>query len=388
MATKIDTVSGRAKLKPRREPYWHRLAKGSYVGFRKASSDTPGTWVARAYDESEGKQHYKALGSLDDLDFDQAAKLAHEWFDHLGRGGSTEVVTVKVACKRYVQHVRDQKREDTADDLEARYKRWVNDSKIGAVELGKLTRSQVDAWRKTLTGTAVRVNYDDENPVTRERSASSVNRDCTALRAALNHAHDNGWVTSDMAWRVALRPTPGADRRREVYLDREQRKKLIDKCPADLARFVRGLCLLPLRPGALAGLTVADFDKRLAALRIGKDKAGHDRRIKVPEATAALLAEQCKDKTPAAPLFARADGAQWDKDMWKGPLKEAAAAAGLPAATTAYALRHSTITDLVTAGLPILTVAQLSGTSVAMIEKHYGHLQSDRAAAALAGLVL
>ena len=38
-------------------------------------------------------------------------------------------------------------------------------------------------------------------------------------------------------------------------------------------------------------------------------------------------------------------------------------------------------------GLDLLTTAQLSGTSVAMIEKHYGHLQSQRAADALAALI-
>jgi site-specific recombinase XerD len=87
-------------------------------------------------------------------------------------------------------------------------------------------------------------------------------------------------------------------------------------------------------------------------------------------------------------LFARADGKPWDKDSWKGPNKDSARAAGLPEATTAYTLRHSTITDLVQGGLDLLTIAQVSGTSVAMIEKHYGHLQRKRAAEALAALAL
>ncbi len=82
------------------------------------------------------------------------------------------------------------------------------------------------------------------------------------------------------------------------------------------------------------------------------------------------------------------DGKRWDKDAWKGPVKAAAAAAGLPAATTIYVLRHSTITDLVVGGLDLLTVAQISGTSLRMIEQHYGHLRGDVAAAALAGLAL
>jgi len=123
-------------------------------------------------------------------------------------------------------------------------------------------------------------------------------------------------------------------------------------------------------------------------LTIGTDKSGRDRRIKLPAGTAAFFEERAKDKLPAAPLFARSDGKAWNKDAWKWPIKEAAQAAGLPDIVTAYAMRHSVITDLVTAGLDLLTVAQLSGTSVAMIERHYGHLRADHAAAALATLVL
>jgi uncharacterized protein (DUF433 family) len=39
-------------------------------------------------------------------------------------------------------------------------------------------------------------------------------------------------------------------------------------------------------------------------------------------------------------------------------------------------------------GLPILTIAQLSGTSLAMIKKHYGHLLHDDVEEALATLVI
>lgn len=61
--------------------------------------------------------------------------------------------------------------------------------------------------------------------------------------------------------------------------------------------------------------------------------------------------------------------------------------ASLPANATIYAIRHSTITDLVISGRDLLTVAQISGISVAMIEKHYGHLRQEHVAAALAHLI-
>ena len=133
---------------------------------------------------------------------------------------------------------------------------------------------------------------------------------------------------------------------------------------------------------------MSSLDRRLGILIVGKDKAGRDRRIKLPPKTAAFFVEQAKNKLPSAPIFARADGKMWDKDAWKKPIKAAVLAAELPAATTAYAMRHSVITDLVTNGLDLLSVAQLSGTSVAMIEKHYGHHRQDHAAAALAELAL
>ncbi len=55
---------------------------------------------------------------------------------------------------------------------------------------------------------------------------------------------------------------------------------------------------------------------------------------------------------------------------------------------TAYTLRYSTITNLVRLGLPLQTIAQLSGTSADMTEKHYGHLAKDAALKTLGELVL
>lgn len=389
MVTKIDTVGGRAALKPRREPYWHRVTKGNYIGFRKVSADTPGTWVARAYLEVDGKQHYRALGAFDTLPesqrFDAAVKEARTWFDHLGIGGATAGSTIKDVCDRYVKHIRKTKGDTAADDVERRFKVYVlDDATFASTDVTRLTPILVEKWldrlrdRKTKSGG----NRGEK------RTASTLNRDITPFRAALNLAHDDGMVTTDFAWRVKLRPIADADRRRDLYLDREQRRKLIDKAPADLAQLLKGLSLLPLRPGALAALTVADFDKRLGVLRIRDDKAGAGRGIKLPKVTAAFFAEATKDKLPGAPLLARADGKAWDKDAWKGPVKEAVTAAKLPAAATLYTLRHSTITDLVHAGTDLLTVAQVAGTSIRMIEKHYGHLRDNVAADALASLVL
>jgi site-specific recombinase XerD len=258
------------------------------------------------------------------------------------------------------------------------------------MDIRRLTATHLRAWRQQMIGKAVVINphADKERQQTRDRAPASVNRDMAALRAALNHALEGGAAMSDAAWRVALKPIPNADRRRNLYLDRDERAALIKAAPTDLAQFLKGLALVPLRPGALAALTAGDFNESLSTLRVGQDKAGADRSIKLPPATAAFFASQRKYKLDAASLFMQADGTGWNKDDWKKPIKTAAEVAGLPAATTAYVLRHSVITDLVIAGLDVLTVARLSGTSIAMIEKHYGHLRAEHAAAALAALAV
>lgn len=367
----LSSVRNQDRLQPRREPYWHKLARGQFIGLRPSTMHDGGAWIARAYDPETRRQRYHALGDFGDLPrherFDAARKAAREWLDHVTGGGSAKPVTVKQACERYAA---------SKPDGHGYFERFVYHDPIAKVPLLKLNAKQVKAWR-------------DRMEAAREsRAPASVNRNMTPVRAALNMALEQGDVLNDTAWRSALKPVKHADRSRNVYLDRDERRTLIDNLPADCAAFAHGLCALPLRPGALAALTVGDFDARRCTLKIGHDKAGQDRRILLPAATVALLKEQARNKLPAAPLFARADGSAWDRYAWRGPFQDARAAAKLPDNVTAYALRHSTITDLIADGVPTLTVAQLSGTSVAMIEKHYGHLLQKQAQAALAKLVL
>lgn len=384
----LHKVAGRDRLPPRRDPYFQRLETGKALGFRKMSASSPGNWLARYREQETGRQIHEPLGTFENLPpserFDAARRAALAWMAHLERGGRLDVVTVADACRAYAEHIASTKGDKQADDLRARYRRWIDADPLGPVELLKLKREHVRAWRARLYAAPITSKAGD----TRQRSDSAVNRDMTAVRAALNYALAEGAVASSFAWDEPLKATAGADGRRTVYLTPQQRRDLIACASEEIRPFLRGLAMLPLRPGALASLTVADFDRQQGTLRIRSDKAGAGRVIKLPGAAAALLGECCRDKLPGAPLFSRANGEPWDKDAWKGPVKAAVTAAGLPADAVAYSLRHSTITDLVTAGLDMATVAALAGTSVPMIAKHYAHLQADRAADALAGLAL
>lgn len=62
MGERVYTVSGRDRLKPRREPYWHR---GLHVGFRKMTSDSAGTWQVRVLENGEKRE--VSLGRLEEF---------------------------------------------------------------------------------------------------------------------------------------------------------------------------------------------------------------------------------------------------------------------------------------------------------------------------------
>lgn len=354
------------------------------------AEDSPGSWLARCR-RPGGELVQTSIGVLEQHRtherFDKAMAAARAWFEtnlhpDVVRSGP---LSVREACTDYTLHVRELKGDKPADDLDARYRRWIWTDPIHKIELALLTRDIVSGFRRRMVNTPIKVGSKGE---TRERSKDTVNRDLAALRAALNFAFAQGRVLTDAAWREPLKAFQGVSKRRGLYLDRDQRRAMIQTAPADLRLFLTGLALLPLRPGALAALLVRDFDPRLNVLTVGHDKSGRDRRIKLPPESAAVLKTALQGKDPDAPLFTRSDGGAWNKDSWKWPIKEAVKAADLPPSTTAYTLRHSVISDLVHGGLDLLTVAQISGTSVAMIEKHYGHLRADIAASALASLAL
>ena len=390
MALNLSNVGDRKNLKARREPYWQRLHAGCFIGFRPSKQSETGSgkgpWIARAYDADAGKYHVKSLGDFGALAgnemFAAAKKQAEALAELVEAGGEVrrKIETVADACEEYAK---------TRPEAEQRFKRYVYPDALAKVKLDKLRRRHLQDWRKRLEETPSLVSRCKEGPKrSRARAPSTLNRDMAVLRAALAKVLSPGTPNSEAAWQEALKSITNADGRRTLYLDRTQRRALLAAIDAEAAPFVRALCLLPLRPGALAALNVGDFEKRTAELTIGKDKTGKPRRIKLPIEAAKLLASQLPDKLPTAALFIRANGQPWSKESWRDAINAAVAVAGLPEGTSAYTLRHSTITDLVSAGLPLLTIAQISGTSAEMIERHYGHLISDAAVKALDGLAL
>ena len=245
----LSIVRDREKLRPNKkaEPCWQRIRPGCYVGYTPSAKGGQGTWIARAYDEETRRYRRKALGAFPELAGDKkftAAKAEAERFAHqVSSGGhvAEKIEIVADACRAFAKG----RPED-----EARFRRYVYDDPIAKLKLDKLRRRHVMEWRERLEALPALVSRRKKGePVYRKRTAATVNRDMAVLRAALGKVLSPGAPNSEAAWQEALKSAPNANGRRTLYLDRSQRRKLLEKTDTEAAPFVRALCLLPLRPG-------------------------------------------------------------------------------------------------------------------------------------------
>lgn len=368
----LSTKRERERLPVRETPYYQRLARGAYLGYRRG----PGTWLAR-YRDSNGKQHHKPLGEA--LDFDEAKRRAEVWIASLN-GSAVRTVkreSVRAALEAYLADLRRHGRADAARDAEWRFKTTVYrdpkksdrpDDPIAGIELEVATKDDFLEWRDRLLP---------------NREPRTVNRHVRAVVAALNRAVELGHVGNPAAWRLK----PLADDMEDsgetaVFLTPEQRAAIINVASTHCGTFLRGLELTGARPSELAAALVGDFDG--ATLRLAHRK-GRPPKLRVRYVVlgvegVAFFKEHTAGRLPAAPLFTE-DGRQpWRRHMWSRAIRaaistvngEARGKARIPEGASAYSFRHARISELLQVhGVDPLTVAHQTGTSLVMIEKAY-----------------
>jgi integrase len=230
----------------------------------------------------------------------------------------------------------------------------------------------VAAWRATLT-------------------ATSRYRKTSAMRQALGAA---------VRWRY-LRRNPAVDAGRNPQPRAEEllpfTRAEVDALDLELGIDAdRGVAYGPmvvfgaetgLRTAELIGLERRDVDKRAKALAVQRrvadgivtpyTKTTRSRRS-VPLTARALEAlDQLPPRLDTAILFPAPKGGHIGLDTWRTrEWYDALDAAGI-AKRGPYHLRHTFATEALAAGISTWELARLMGTSVAMIDRTYGHLARD-----------
>lgn len=397
----LDSREARRKLTPRGEPYYRSVEKGVHLGYRRRA-DAAGTWLIRHFNGTA----YRAdgLAAADDLsDADgvtvlsywQAVDAVRKRMAGQGRAPIESVrrLTVANAMDAYVALLESEGRSAHAlADVRYRTDALIRPA-LGKLAVADLTTDRLRRWRDDLVKAAPRLRTrDDEKQKYRDAGGgenalrarrSTANRTWTILRAALNHAFNDGKVASDHAWRK-VKPFKKVDAARIRYLTVAEAKRLINACDPDFRLLVRAALCTGCRYGELANLRVADFNPDVGTLAIRQSKSGKPRHIVLTDEGRAFFAELTAGRSGDKLMVRKANGTAWQKSHQFRPMGEAVERAKIKPAINFHGLRHTWASLSVMNGVPLLVVAKnLGHTDTRMVEKHYGHLAQSYIADAI-----
>lgn len=235
---------------------------------------------------------------------------------------------------------------------------------LGETEIGQLRVITVTRW------------LDRQQPTVSVRGML-----VKSLRAAMRWATDQGIISRNPL--AGLRQS--ADPSRKGIVTPEQAAALFAYCGRARKRRPLRLLLWLLsatgaRPGEIRRLEARHIDWRTgtatlppAEHKTGR-KTGRPRHV-VLMPCALTLCRIAAERRPTGPLLRTSYGRPWSMSGLSQAFVDAKRATGLPESIVAYSLRHTYATRALTAGLDMLTVAQLLGhSSPAMLARHYAHL--------------
>lgn len=396
----LDSRDARRKLPARGEPYYRSVERGVHLGYRRRAN-AAGTWLVRSY--SAGAYRADRIGTADDLsdadgsailDYWQAVDAVRKRMAERGRaiGEGVRQITVADALDAYTRLIESEGRSrHTINDARYRDRALIRPA-LGKLKIVDLSADRLRRWRDDLAKSAPRLRtkngdkqkHRDTTDADAQRARrATANRTWTILRAALNHAFNDGKVASDHAWRK-VKPFRGVETARVRYLDVAEAKRLINACDADFRLLVRAALCTGARYGELANLIVSDFNRDVGTLAIRQSKSGKPRHIVLTDEGRAFFAELAAGRAGDAVMLQKADGTAWQKSHQFRPMNDAVRRAKIKPAINFHGLRHTWASLAVMNGVPLLVVAKnLGHTDTRMVEKHYGHLAPSYVADAI-----
>jgi integrase len=392
---KLENPTSRARLKRGRGPHWRDLGlkvgiSRAHLGYQRWPEDREGRWLLRIY--RGGRYSVAPLGQADDArEADADAVLSWEQATAKARAqvGASPVkqhrLTVRKVMALYIEH--KERQGQPTRDLISRTDAHIIPA-LGDKIVADLTSAEIRQWVATLAGSAAMVrskkdgkqNYkpdqDDDEAVRRRRS--SANRVLTMLKAALNHAYDEGHVTSNEAWGRRVKPFAAVDVARVRYLTVAEAKRLINATDPEFRPLVQAALQTGCRYGELIRLEVHDFNGDTGTLAIRKSKSGKARHVVLTDEGAGFFRQATAGRAGNELIFRRTDGAPWKASHQGRPMSESCERAKISPPVGIHQLRHTWASHAVMNGVPLMVVAKnLGHVDTRMVEKHYGHLASS-----------
>jgi integrase len=298
---------------------------------------------------------------------------AREWFDEhvaprLRRGGPSGAITLDQFAELYLDRWGEDREERTVRTV----RNWL---KPARKRFGKWTLSELEGavddiadWRKRLPSADARYK------------STRALRQLLAAAVRWRYMHDN--PAKDIG------PNPQPTSSEPDPFTRPEVDAIADELTAVDASLVIVAAETGLRTNEWIALERRDVDRRNPAVAVmrryasGKltpyPKTGERSRRRVPltpRALGALDALPARLDTPI--LFPAQRGGHINLNNWRARIWTPAVEAAGVRQRGPYALRDTFATEALAGGVPVFEVARLMGSSVEMIERHYGGYTAD-----------
>ena len=171
------------------------------------------------------------------------------------------------------------------------------------------------------------------------------------LKAALNHAYDEGHVPSNEAWGRKLKPFRDVETARVRYLEVAEAKRLINASDREFRPLVEAALLTGASYGELIRLEVADFNPDAGTVTIRKSKSSKARHIVLTDEGTEFFRHFCAGR--GGFMFTHNDGPPWKASQQARPMTEACERAHIQPAVGIHQLRHTYASHCVMGGVSL-----------------------------------
>jgi len=390
---KIESPTGRAKLKPQREPYWESLTESAALGYRRSKGEGIGRWLLRQRKPGTRLYNRKTLGLADDgkMVADGRAVLSFldakaEGLKRLGAIKSPSRFLVRHACAHYIDYRIAQGKQ--VNEIERTIVCHIL-PKLGHIPVAELTTVALRSWHGALaagpamarTKTGAERNFkraDAADPQVARRRRSTANRLLATLRAILNRAFKDELVADPTAWGKRLEAFPGVDRVRLQYLTVAEGERLVNASDDDFKPLLIAALECGARYSELCRLVCEDYHPDNKTIFVAESKSGKPRYITLSDSGARFFSSVVAGRPAKQLMFRKKSGDGWrDSDQGRR-MKDSCARARIVPPVPFHALRHSYASALIAGGTSLLVVSRnLGHSSTSMTEKTYAHLASS-----------
>ena len=280
------------------------------------------------------------------------------------------VITVKELMSKFLEWLGRHRSDRTQKERQRHLERFCRD--YGGVRAISMTTSHQEAFQD---GLAARHALD------------YVKKHTTSVRAMFNKGAKLGRLPHDFRPFASVEPIrlPAKPLLESELPTVEEVEKLLRQAGAfrGLDDLLRVYHATGASTHELTAARVGDFQRQTRQLLLGNHKRSKTlkepvaRRIALNDTALPIITRLCEGRPADDHIFARPSGRPWNRNILSHRFQAIRERTGIRDEITIYSFRHLWISEMLMAGVDVLLVARMAGTSVAMVERVYGHFRNQ-----------